>query len=140
MTITIRIKDMINNSNIPAKLIRSTIAQFGDFESFKEVAEDVTKYGINGGFGGFVYYKDTVDFYRRNKKEIIGLATGQADELGMDVLKMIKGFGCMKGYTTNEIFSALSKYNEEYTQIYNCLAWYAGEEVSRLYCDLKENK
>jgi len=135
----IRLKDIIENSNISAKLIRSTVKQFGGFDNFKEVAGDIYNHGINGGFTGFIYHKDTVDFYRRNKKLIIELATSQAEEFGEDIFAMVSNFNCIKGqYTINEIFTALSRYNEEYTQLYNCLAWYSGEEVARAYMYLVE--
>jgi len=137
----IRLKDIIGNSNIPAKLIRSTIKQFGGFENFKEIAGDIYNHGINGGFTGFIYHKDTVSFYRNNRKEIMELAISQAEDIGEDVLTMIYNFNCIKvRYTTNEIFSALSRYNEEYIQLYNCLAWYAGEEVARAYMYLVEEE
>ena len=138
----IRIKDIIDNSNIPAKLIRSTIKQFGGYEDFKEIAVDIYNYGIVGDFFvlGFTYYEDTVSFYRNNRKEIMELAISQAEDIGEDVLTMISNFNCIRGlYTTNEIFSALSRYNEEYIQLYNCLAWYAGEEVARAYMYLVED-
>ena len=119
----IGITDIIYKSTIPANLIRSTIKQFGGYEDFKEIASDVYNHGINGGFTGFIYHADTVSFYRRNKKEIIELATSQAEEFGEDILTMISNFNCIKGkYTTNEIFTALSRYDGEYTQLYNCLA------------------
>lgn len=136
----IGITDIIYNSTIPANLIRSAIKHFGGFDNFKEIAVDIYNHGINGGFTGFIYHKDTVDFYRRNKKEIIELATSQAEEFGEDILTMISNFNCIKGkYTINEIFSALSRYDEEYIQLYNCLAWYAGEEVARAYMYLVED-
>ena len=137
----IRIKDIIENSNVPAKLIRSTIKQFGGYEDFKEIASDIYNHGIDGGFRGFIYHKDTVAFYRRNKKEIIELLTSQAQEFGEDILTMISNFNCIKDqYTVNEIFTALSRYDEEYIQLYNCLAWFAGEEVVRAYMYLVEEE
>ena len=137
----IRIKDIIENENISAKLIRSTIKQFGGYEDFKEKASDVYNRGIDGGFRGFIYHKDTVAFYRRNKKEIIELAISQAEESGEDILTMISNFNCIRGlYTTNKIFTALSRYDEEYIQLYNCLAWYVAEEVVRAYMYLVEDE
>ena len=37
----VKLKDIIENENISAKLIRSTIKQFGGYEDFKEKASDV---------------------------------------------------------------------------------------------------
>lgn len=138
---TITIKKMIEQSNIPAKLIRSTIKQFGGFDAFRESAPDVANHGISGGFHGFIYYADTVPFFRRNRKEIIKMSTEQAKEVtdrgGM--LEMVAGFNCMTSLevTPDEIARAIYTGKGECAdQILNCLAWYAGEEVARLYCDL----
>ena len=135
----ITIKGMIENSNIPAKLIRSAIRQFGGFESFKELASDVSNYGINGGFHGFIYYVDTVAFFKRNRHEIMAMAENYADDFGTGVLEMIRGFNCMKGFEIDEIARVVYAGKGDCSeQIHNCLSWYAGEEVCRLYTDLME--
>ena len=67
-------KQMIENSDIPASLIRATIKQFGGFESFKESAQDVASYGISGGFHGFIYHCDTCAFYAKQRKDIVQFA------------------------------------------------------------------
>lgn len=137
----IRIKDIIENSNIPAKLIRDTIKQLGGYEDFKEIASGIYSYGINGGYRGFGHHKDTVAFYRKNKKEIIEILISQAQEFGEDILTMISNFNCfIYHYTANKIFSALSRYDEEYIQLYNCLAWYVAEEVVKAYMYLVEEE
>lgn len=138
---SITIKNMIAKSEIPAKLIRSTISQCSGFGNFKERAEDVTTHGISGGsFGGFIYYVDTCAFFKRNKKDIIALAESQAQEIGYkSLLEMIKAFRCMKEISVSEpeILQAIYQNKGELKdQIQNCLAWYACEEVCRLYCAL----
>lgn len=135
----IRIKDMIERSNIPAKLIRSAVNQLGGFESFKECAEDIVNHGIDGGFHGFIYYSDTTAFFKRNRHEIMEMAEDMSREFGQGVLEMIQGFNCMKSFSVNEIAKAVYTSKGEYVdQIQNCMAWFSGEEVSRLYCDLLE--
>ena len=135
----VTIKDMIKYSNYPAKLIRSTVRQFGGFESFKESAPDVYSHGISGGFHGFIYYMDTEDFFNRNRDTIMELAEETADMLGIGMFEMIAGFRCMKGFRMDEIAKAIYTGRGDCAdQIKNCMAWFAGEEVCRLYVEMVE--
>lgn len=139
------IKDLVTVSNIPEKLIRAVIRQLGGWESFKSSAPDITNHGIDGGFHGFIYNNDTEAFAKRNRKEIAAMASEQASDMGVGVHEMICGFGCFRygtKPTDEEIGSALyaGKDIEGGLNILNALAWYAGEEVSRAYCDLMERE
>ena len=72
---TLSLKQLIEKSgHIDPKLIRAVVNQFGGWESFKESAEDVTNHGIDGGYGGFVYYNETCAFFKRNRGAIMELA------------------------------------------------------------------
>ena len=136
----VTIKDMISGSNMSVKLIRSTVKQFGGFERFVDQVNDVYNHGITGGFSGFIYYVDTVDFYKRNRKDIISFAISEAAEFGVDVLEMLSGFGCMKDLdvSSGEILEALIFGKGECAdQIFNCLSWYIAESVCRLYVDFE---
>jgi len=135
------IQDVIDNSNINSNLIKSTIRQFGGFKEFKRVAPDVTRHGIDGGFGGWIYYVDTMKFYNRNRTAIIEMAVDQAEELGIDMLEMIQGFGVFRNnpISKHDIAKALYGKSDSATTVQNVMAWYAAEEVARLYCDLNSN-
>lgn len=131
---------LIESTNIPASLVRAVVRQMGGWESFTESAPDICRHGIDGGFNGFIYYTDTEPFAKRNLEAINELASGQAQELGSDsTLAMIRGFGCFRGDTLSdgELMRALchGKNPPDGPNILNALAWYAGEEVSRAYCD-----
>ena len=126
--------NLIDSTNIPESLVRAVVRQMGGWESFKESAPDITRHGISGGFHGFIYYSDTIRFTKRNRKAIIEMASQQSKEFGMGLVEMIKGFNCLKGATEAEIVEGLAGSTNE-TQVPNGLAWYAGEEVSRAYCD-----
>ena len=131
--------NLIENSNIPATLIRSTVKQFGGWDCFKESAQDVTNHGIDGGFGGFIYHVDTIDFTRRNKKAILEMAEEQAEDFGQGMFEMIMGLNCMKGFGRDEIAESIhTGEGDDVTTVFNCLAWYAGEEVCHAYSDLIE--
>jgi hypothetical protein len=134
---------LIKSSSIPASLIRAVVRQLGGWGSFIEKAADITNHGINGGFSGFIYYTDTEKFAKANKEAILELASSQAQEVGYDsTFAMIRGFDCFKGDTLTdcELMNALCKGRnpKDGPNILNGLAWYAGEEVARAYCDRME--
>lgn len=99
---------------------------------------DVHNYGIDGGYGNFIYYSDTVKFWRNNRKQITDLLLETADMMGEDVLTMIRNFNCLgSGYTIDEIGKCLyGNFSENNpVQIYNSFAWFAAEEVVRWHCE-----
>lgn len=121
------------------KLVKAVIKQLGGRESL----EDVTNHGASGGFCGFVYYSDTIEFFRKNKKEIIELAEDMANDFGEDVTNMIKNFNCLKDYelSNSQIGKVLyGRFSDsgDNTNIMNALAWFALEEVARHEIDKEE--
>lgn len=133
------LKSFIAASHLPASLIRAVVRQLGGWESFTESAPDIARYGIDGGFGGFIYTDETVAFFRKNREAIVNLAKDQADDLGVGVLEMISNFNCLRGdCTIDEIGETLFGRTPD-DQIANALAWYAGEEVARSYVDFIES-
>lgn len=130
---------LIEQSSIPASLIRAVVRQMGGWQSFTESAPDVCCGGIDGGFHGFIYYSDTEAFAKRNREAIADMAIRQADDFGVGVIEMIQGFGCFRNGTKpteDEIGKALFAGKDDGAGVLNALAWYAGEEVCRAYCDL----
>ncbi len=131
---------LCEQSNIPASLIRAVVRQMGGWESFTESAPDICRGGIGGGFNGFIYNADTEPFARHNRGAIAQMAAQQAADFGTSITEMIQGFGCFRHDkdkpTDAEIGSALYAGKDiNDASILNALAWYAGEEVSRAYCD-----
>lgn len=133
-------KKFIAQSHLPASLIRAVVRQLGGWESFKESALDITNHGIDSGFHGFIYYSDTVEFFRKNRSTIIELAKSQADDFGVGLLEMVANFNCLRGdYTIDEIGQTLFGTSRQMDDsIANAMAWYAGEEVARAYVDYCE--
>ncbi len=134
------LKQLIDSSNIPASLIRAVVRQMGGWDSFTSSAHDISNHGIDGGFSGFIYTQDTWTFAKRNREAIAQMASDQASDFGTGVMEMIRGFGCFRNGTKptdEEIGRAL--YAGERGEVSNALAWYAGEEVARAYCDLVES-
>ena len=132
-------------------LAAAVVRQMGGWQNFKDAAEDISNHGIDSGFHGFIYYTDTVKFAKRNAPLIRALATEQADSLGMGTIEMVRGFNCLTDKRTNpptpeysedEVSVALygRESSDSADMILNALAWYAGEEVARRYCDALESE
>lgn len=138
----ITLKSLCENTSIPASLVRAVVRQLGGWEPFTESAQDIANHGIDGGFCGFTYNKDTEAFAKRHRKDIAAMASEQASDFGMGVIEMVRNFGCFRNDppTDEEIGSALyaGKNLEDGQNVLNALAWYAGEEVARAYSDMIE--
>lgn len=129
-------------------LASAVVRQMGGWRNFKESAEDITNHGIDGGFSGFIYYSDTVAFAKRNRPAILALLNEQAADFGADgPIALVRGFNCLTDkrtskpdYTDDEIGAALygRGAGDSTYMILNALAWYAGEEIARRYCDTRE--
>lgn len=135
----VTIKQMSAQSAIPATLIRAVIRQSGGFECFKEKAIDIYNHGIAGGFGGWIYYSETCTFYAKHRKDIVQLAIYLASDYGNNsTVEFVKGFN-MLDTTEEEIGLTLYGNKSQHdTQVANALAWFAAEEVCRLYCEMSE--
>lgn len=135
-------KVKVNETRFP-KLTRAVLRRVS-----RESLEDVVRHGACGGFNGFIYYRDTLSFYRAHKADILALAKAEAEDLGEDMLAMIAGFTCLKGnggqtefqrthnilnnLSPNEIAEALYSGRGDETQtIRNAMSWYALEGVAR---------
>jgi hypothetical protein len=131
------IKQAIENSGIPSRLVNAVIRQLGGKESLK----DVYNHGASGGFCGFSYYADTCAFFKRNKVEILGLVDSMARDTGEQPAAIVAGFNCLKikpedSEGMREVYRCLDgRVNRDDTQVSNALAWFALEEVARAMCD-----
>lgn len=137
-------KQVIETSNIPAKLIRSVILQLGGTVDAREKFPDITNHGIDGGFHGFIYYSDTVAFFKRNRNEITQLVESYAEEFGTTPVEMVAEFNCLKSSSSYEKLETIhsigrclygGRLTDEDDLVANALAWFAAEEVARAFCD-----
>lgn len=115
-------------------LINGVISNLGGTGSI----EDVNRHGANAGFGNFVYYTDTHTFAMRYRKLIVRLLQEQADSLGEEVVSMVSSFGVFRSAPMdNEDRMELYKYigggKCEQSTITNVMAWFALEEVCRMF-------
>ena len=102
--------------------------------------QNVNSHGIDGGFGGFVYYTDTHAFAMRYRKMIVRMLEESADQLGEDVVKMVSGFGVFRNSPMDnddrkELYKYLGGGRNEQSAITNVMAWFAAEEVCRMFED-----
>lgn len=117
-------KQAAKRSGIAERLIRAVINQLhcddGELES---TLEDIRNHGIDGGFHGFIYYTDTVQFFKHNRALIVELVNDMANELGENAADMVAGFGClagrdMRGKTERDKRALLNDY---LPSVYRCL-------------------
>ena len=102
-------------------------------EDDKSTLSDIRNHGVDGGFCGFVYYADTIEFYDNNKADILNLASEYAEEFGQSISEMIASFNCVES-TMQEVESFLLGLDDENnTHLKNALSWFACEEVAREY-------
>jgi hypothetical protein len=136
--------NLCKSTNIPTPFVRAVVRQMGGWEYFTEHAPDITRHGIDSGFNGFIYNTETEAFAKRNRESIAAMAKEQASDFGTSIIEMIQNFGCFRNGdkpTEADICTALygGREQEGTSNVLNALAWYAGEEVSRAYCDMIEN-
>ena len=116
------------------RLINSVISQLGGIQD----VENINRYGIDGGYGGFVYYSDTHKFAMRNRSQIVELLEEIAESLGEDVIKMVSQFGVfrnsqMDSEDKRDLYKYLGGGRPEQGCITNVMAWFAAEEVCRMF-------
>jgi hypothetical protein len=136
-----------NNSAWSSSTIRNVITALGyrsngGLESLKGLSgylADCTKHGADGGFPGFTYYCDTLSFFQRNRQDIVKNLELTAEELGEDIISMVQGFGIFRYETPPpaiDIGRALwntGALKDDLTSLYNVFAWFALEEISRVW-------
>lgn len=111
----------------------AVINQSGGWKSFTESALDVSRYGANCGYSGFIYYSETCGFFDANKKAIIRLLSDTANDFGSNVVDMVAGFSCLSDIDKFDIEAILFGFEPSdecaETQVKNALAWFALETV-----------
>ena len=103
-----------------------------------ESVSDVINHGADCGFSGFIYYSDTHKFAIRHRKDICEWLEESADSLGEDVVAMVANFGVFRNSPMDkedkrDLYRYLSGAKCEQSAITNVMAWFALEEVCRLF-------
>lgn len=129
-------KQVLQNNSDYKTLINAVINSLGG----TEYVQDVNNHGISGGFPGFTYYSDTHKFAMRYRKLIVKLLEEQADQLGEEVVSMVSNFGVFRNNPMDnddrkELYKYLGGGKCEQSTITNLMAWFAAEEVCRMFED-----
>jgi len=129
---TISKKEVINSNPDKKKLINAVLKQLGN----DDYIMDVVNHGANAGFGGFIYYSDTIAFYRKHRNDINNWVLEMAKEFDHSAVDFVCGFNCINDKEeANNVGRCLynGKLTTETQLIENALAWFALEEVCRLF-------
>jgi hypothetical protein len=103
-----------------------------------DAVQDINNYGIANGYNGFIYTSDTHAFAMRYRKLIVKLLEQQADDMGEDVVTMVSNFGIfrndpMDNDDRKDLYKYLGGGKCEQSTITNLMAWFAAEEVCRMF-------
>jgi len=134
-------------SSFPKKTVKNVIEEIGypltgssdDFKELSGILENCAENGADIGISGFIYYSETIPFFKKNRTSIVAHMEQTAEEMGTDIITMVQNFGVFRRSekpTAGEIGKALwdrSKTYPELTTLYNVFSWYALEEVSRTW-------
>ena len=115
-------------------LINAVVRQLGG----TDYLSDIRSHGISGGYPGFTYYSDTVKFAGRYRSLIVRLLEELADDLGEDVVSMVSNFGYFRQNTMDaedkkDLYRFLGGGKCKETTIPNLMAWFAVEEIARMF-------
>jgi hypothetical protein len=105
----------------------------------KDSIQDVNNYGINGGYSGFIYYSETAKFYSRYRKLINKLVFEMAESFGEEAQNMVLNFNCVNSDNESKHDIAICLYGgnlrtlKDEFHVPNALAWFAAEEVCRMF-------
>lgn len=128
-------KQVLSECNGNKVLINAVINRIG-----MNSVNDVNNHGIDGGFSGFIYNADTHKFAMRHRKYIVPMLEQQAHEFGTNIVDMVAGFGVFRNSPMDEddkreLYKYLGYGKCEQSTITNLMAWYAAEEVCRMFED-----
>ena len=135
----------ISETSNPA-LTRAVIRQLGGRDYLEDVASP-DHGGAEAGYVGFTYYKDTVPFFEKHRKDILSVLEADGEDFGEEPASIVMQFRCLnlspsdreewRTYhgAVNRLLYGNRKVdwdkNEE-VQIANALAWYALEAAARM--------
>jgi hypothetical protein len=119
------------------KLQNSVIEQIGI--SLKEFKNNVSDYqNAQNGIPGFTHYTDTHKFALKNQSLIIELLNELADDQGVEVVEMVKGFGVFRNGMDKDELTDLYKFlgeqknadKYETFSVLNVMAWLCVEHLA----------
>lgn len=117
------------------KLKNAVLNQLGVTE--KEMKKYASDYmNAENGLSGFIYYSETFKFTAKNHKLIVELLEELADDQGIEVVEMVKGFGVFRNNPMDNselktLYTILSGNKpKESDTVTNVLAWLCVEQLA----------
>lgn len=137
----------------PSPLPESLHDSDGDLHDWAQEAIDAAKHGADGGFSGFIYYRETVEFCAANWSDITVALYKDAESSGVTVAEMVAGFG-RSDFAALEVEHLMlqcssvaasvpstevhddDRIDDDHISLMNLLSWYALESTGRKLLDL----
>ena len=126
-------KQVLQENPDKKTLINAVISRVG-----MDSVKDIVNHGIDGGFNGFIYYAETHSFAIRHREAIVEWLEETAESFGESVPDMVSGFGVFRSSPMDaddkkDLYKYLGGGKCEQSAITNVMAWFAAEEVCRLF-------
>lgn len=114
------------------QLFQAVCEQLGSY-SLRDTFSDVRTGGAAGGFSGFTYYSDTVEFFKVNRPAIIELLEETADDCGENsIFTLVKSFRCCDDSELTIASTLVGPLDAICTEVANCLAWFVLETAAQV--------
>ena len=132
----------IKKSLTQAVIDQLTVREFLDY------AQNISENGISGGYNGFVFYTETVDFYEKNRVLIIEWAKDYSLSIGLES-SFLTTLAQAQVFKNNDIgiddlaeliYSQEAKEKDDYEIFCNSMSWIVAEEVCDAYMDFLYEK
>lgn len=135
---SLKLSSVIEESNIDATLIRGIVAWHGGWKAFKEIAPDIYNHGANTGIS-FIWYTDSVKFFRNHAPAIKAYLTDLADEnYDCSSAEMLQKWE-LDCYNLDEINTALyCGKGDAVDQVFDKAVKVVTEEIARIICEMVE--
>jgi len=120
-----------------------------------DILGDIYNHGIDGGFTGFTYHNETMEFYTKNRDEINEHLEHEGLDMGYDVnindslwdldvdleehemgaMSMVLDFNCAKNSTADDVYFTMydAMGQEADSTVATCISWYVVETLASEY-------
>lgn len=125
-------------------LAPAVLRQLGGHDDAIQSAIDAANHGADGGFNGFIYWRETLAFVRVNRTAIARAIVSTANDLGETPIGLVRSFRCLRDDSFSDqaisaaLWMGLTDNTEATEQVEHALAWFALEEVGRAIADAAE--
>jgi len=118
-------------------LINAVLDRIG-YKEYKGIVQDVNNSGAYAGYSGFIYYSETHSFTIRYRKYIIMPLEDITLQTGKSIEEMVAGFGVFRKSEMDlqdrrDLYKLLGGGKPSQGEITNVMAWFALEEVCRMF-------